>query len=1166
MANAKQQGVVCLVLVLSLSAFTPLAAQVVQGSISGTLVDASGAGVPGAKITATDKGTGQVATATSDNSGLFRLPSLSIGAYDVEIVKSGFRKLKLTSVSVGANADSSMGNLPLELGEMTTTVEVTAAPPLLEGTQAQITTSISGPMLSQYPGISENEGLDFVALGLPGVNNARDISFTNTNGVGFAVNGLRERNNDQQIDGQNNNDNSVTGPSLFLSNIDFVQEYQITTNQFGPEYGRNSGSVVNIITKSGTNNWHGTVSGTESNSVLNTRDNIQKFFQKINKVPRFNDEFTGATIGGPFWKDHVFAFGGFDDEINSSSTVYSSGLLTPTPLGITQMAACFPNSTSVKALQGLGPYGIGGGNPTPSGAVVNKVLTIGTGPATCTVQMDGVQRALGDSFHEYDWVYKQDVVISNSDRFFARYLFQKQTFFNTDIFGGGGAAAGYPANVPSKNQQFGLSWTHTFSSRTINEVRLNFGRETVEFGSNTIGNTVPNQQQIGSALARISFSDPSLLGFGPNTASPQGRIVNTYQVQDNLNYLIGRHQIKAGANFTYQRSPNIFLPTFNGNWNYTDWSGFANNVPNSITVTAGNPSLDFREYDTFVYGGDDFKLRPNLTLNLGLTWSYYGQPANLFNQITTRNQSSKATALWNPALPLSVTTFPKIPAPKNSWGPSVGLAYTPTWGGWLTGHGKTVIRGGYRLTYDPPFYNIYLNISSSTPVVLSQTLTAGAALKANPLPAQPFGPAVRAQLKPFLTLGVFDPRTFPEVSITPNFGPDKAHEWSFGIQRELVAGAVLEARYVGNHGVNLFQSFNANPLVSGLASSFPKLVPSGVKACANPQAVGFGRESCNEGILLLRGNTGYSDYNSAQVEFRTDALWRQLTLRAGYTFSKATDNASEIFSSFAGGSTYDNAQNAFDIKKGEHGLSGFNIPQNFTVSFVEQIPFRRSQPGVLGHILGGWGFSGTATLSSGQPFTPEQIFLNTFSGGSAYDTPYDLSFIGVFETARPFVGSLSAPSSSVGIFAGDACALALVSGTICAAPNTLLDMNAANTTGTVKTVTKSQVRFIVNGGTADSIFGTPFGNAARNSLREYQVASANFDLFKDIKFWERVTLQWHMTMLDVFNHPSFGLPGPSGIDPFIEDAGKSAQGTGFDDPRLFTGGHRSIRFGLKVIF
>ncbi|MDE3135697.1 MAG: hypothetical protein KGL59_03935 [Acidobacteriota bacterium] len=990
------------------------------------------------------------------------------------------------------------------------------------------------------------------------------MAFSNSNGTDFSVNGIRSRNNDQQIDGQNNNDNSVAGPALFLSNPDFVQDYQITTNQFGAEYGRNSGSVVNIITKSGTNNWHGTVSATEGNSVLDSLSNTQKAFEGLTKVPRFNNIFPSATIGGPLWKNHIFMFGGFDTQINSSKFVYANGGLTPTPLGVSQMAGCFPGSASIAALQSHGPYAVGGGDPTISGKPEIVTLTGASTPdGTCGVEMAGVQRTLSNSLHEYDWVYRVDVTVSDKDRFYGRYLYQKQTFFNTDAFSSSNiyAAAGYPVNVPSLGQDIGLSWTHVISGRQVNEARFSYGRTNVQFGGNGIGNTIPTQENIGTALARITFSDPSLLGFGPPTNAPQGRIVNTYQVQDNWSYLWGRHQLRAGANYTRQRSPNIFLPNFNGSFRFADWSAFAQNVPNSVSIANGNPKLNFIENDTFLYVADDFKVTPNLTLNLGLTWSYYGQPANLFNQITTQRETNPSTAFWNTSLPLSVRTFPSIPSVKNSFAPGFGFAYSPQWGGWLTGNGKTVIRGGYRLAYDPPYYNIYLNIASAAPMVFLQTFGKAASGKI-PLLADPVGTNVRTQLAPVLTPGVFNPRQFNETSIGPNFGPDYVSLWSFGIQRELTKGAVFEARYVGNHGSDLFQSINANPFVAGLATSFPNSLPSGVTPCLAADAAvpsATGRQNCNFGAVRERINGAYSNYNALQLEFRSTNLFNQLTMLTGYTFSKTLDNASEIFGTFGGGNTLAFSQNPFNNANGEYGLSGLDIPQTFNLSFVESLPFYRSQHGVIGHILGGWGVSSTYILSSGQTYTPQQFALAFSTGTNTQDTVFDNAFAGTFETFRPFLSNPNANPMNVGVFAGDACGLF---GAGCAlTPTTLLNFNAVNTTGTVNTVDKSQVRFIVNGATAQSVFGTPYGNAARNSLRDAKTNSANITIFKNFKFWEKATLEWHMSLINAFNHPNF-----SSVDPFVDDAGLQAETTGFADPSLFSGGNRSILFGLKVTF
>jgi hypothetical protein len=1134
----------------------PSSGQVLKGSISGTVADPQGAVVSGAQVKATQLETGTVLTSTSDNSGSFHFNLIPAGTYKIEVSAPGFKTALQNNILVSAGRDSGVGLVKLSVGETSTTVEVSSEAPLIETTQSQVTNTFSGTQLTTFAGLQENEGLDNLALFVPGVVAARDNGFSNTNGGGgFSVNGLRGRNNDQQIDGQNNNDNSVAGPGLFVSDTEFVQQYVLITNQFGPEYGRNAGSVVNVITKSGTNAWHGSVYGTESNSILNSMTNFEKQFDNISHPPRLQDEFTGFTVGGPMVKNKLFFFGGFDDEIVTQHVTSSSGGLTPTPAGLAQLAGCFPGSQNLTTFSKIGPFGISAGNPTVTPGS-NTAIDVGS----CTgVDFGSVTRSLSAPVHQFNFVNREDLQLG-SDTLTARYIFNRGNFFNLDECADC-AAAGYPTSVPALSQALLLGWTHNINSKMVNEVRGSFGRLNVLFGGNTIG-TMPTD--VASAVTRITFAQPSgLLAVGPATNLPQFRIVNTYQAQDNFNYVVGKHQLKAGVNYTYQRSPNGFLPAVNGSFQFLNWSNFLANTPRTVNIAAGSPSFDLREHDTFLYAGDDWKIGQNLTLNLGITWSYYGQPANLFNQITTARESDPATQLFNPNLPLSVRTFPSFPSKKNSFGPSIGFAYSPQWGGMLTGNGKTVIRGGYRLLYDPPFYNIYSNMATAAPEVFSNTFSAATTPAASslPLPANPIGPNVRAELTPQLLKGVFDPRTFNQTSLTPDFGPDRVHSYSLGIERELSKNSALELRYVGNHATDLFQSINGNPFIADLARDFPNLVPAGVTPCTNPQVVlgpgqtrnpATGRENCNEGVLRLRSNGGFSNYNGFQAEFRANNLFKQLTIRTGYTFSKNLDNVSEIFSTGAGGNSIAFAQNPFN-QTGEYGFSGLDTPHQWTILFTEEFPFFKEQHGLVGHVLGGWSVSGNYVLASGQRYTPSQaVFSQLTANGNYQDNTFNNAFIGA-DTARPFLGSNSAPINTVGIFAGDGCALfgSAATDAVCTlAPTALVSLNALNNGAGVggqgiATITNNQVRFIANTGVAQTVFGTPFGNTPRNIATDAITNTANASIFKRFKFTERASFEFHATALNVFNHMNF-----QSIDPFIEDAGLVQPGTGFAVPSV----------------
>jgi hypothetical protein len=548
----------------------------------------------------------------------------------------------------------------------------------------------------------------------------------------------------------------------------------------------------------------------------------------------------------------------------------------------------------------------------------------------------------------------------------------------------------------------------------------------------------------------------------------------------------------------------------------------------------------------------------------------------LFHDKTTAQQAG-SQPFWDPTLPTSTTTFPSIPSPKASFGPNVGFAWTPGSRdgmlGKVLGNNKTTIRGGYRYAYDPPFYNIYLNIASAAPNALAQTITPASFGGPLPsIPTSPFGPAVRDSLSTnnVLVFGVKDPRTFNETTITPDFGPQKTSRWSLGIQRELSSAAAFEIRYVGNHATNLFQSIDANPFIAGTAADFPSLIPAGITPCTTPAIPSaLGRVNCNEGVIRERTNSAYSDYHAVEMELRTTSLWRQLTMRANYTFSKATDNADEIFGTFGTGSANPFSQNPLDFKGGEHGLSGLDFPHQINLLITEDLPFFRGQHGIVGHLAGGWAVSAGYHWASGQNYTPAQIFLAQGSGSPYLDGAFNAAFSG-FGTAdgaiRPFIGSTSAPVTQVGMFAGDACNYA---GVGCGfAPDQLISFNSinANPTDTVGVpVTKNAVRFIANGPEANAVFGTPFGNAARNSLRAAKINNVDMSVFKNFKFWERANVQLHIDATNVFNHTQ-----PNNVDPYIDDAGLRSFETGFGIPQLFPSGtatsNRIVRIGMVISF
>jgi hypothetical protein len=545
----------CLMMVL-LTTFA-LGQGIVTGSIAGTVVDPQKAVVVGAKVMAKNIATAVEFRTTSNEAGLFTVRSIPIGTYRVTVEAPNFHKLAVDGVTVSTGLTTDMGAVALALGSTAETVTVEGTAPLIETTNAQGGATFTSATAAELP---LNGGFDQLVLFTPGVVSSGQLGglFPNSNGASFASNGQRERSNSFQIDGQFNNDTVITGPAIFFANQDALQEVQVVTNNFGVEYGRTSGATVNYVTKSGTNNFHG--SGFEYYTG-NWGDSLthQEKLADPPTVARYTENRWGGTIGGPIIPNKIFFFGSYlQDTAKGSSSPSVSSLLTPTPLGLTQLATCYPGNPGVAALQAIGPFAVAQGSPTVSGTPQNLSLGGGaTGLDPCSVQFAGVSRTLPSIANDYEVVARVDMAMSPRDQLFVRYLFTQPLLAGSNVSPAqfGNSAEGGTVSFGGRNQQIALDWTRSWSTFFVNQVRFSYVREFSGFQGGAFPDCTAGD--LGACPTLYSLAN-GLLAFG------QGVNVPSVGTRSGRTMLLGSMAVtplSSVGNTTGSVPPTCFCPS-----------------------------------------------------------------------------------------------------------------------------------------------------------------------------------------------------------------------------------------------------------------------------------------------------------------------------------------------------------------------------------------------------------------------------------------------------------------------------------------------------------------------------------------------------------------------------------------------------------------------------
>jgi outer membrane receptor protein involved in Fe transport len=1254
-------------------------AQVTTGNLQGVVTDQQNAVVKGATVKVTNTETGISRETTTNDEGFWRVTNLIPGEhYKVEVTATGFAA-KATDNVVVRLASENTADVQLGVQGATGEVTVTAEQPLIQTQQSQLSQSYTPQQLTQLPFVG---AIDNLALLTPGVITPGDTDFAN--GVGISANGNRGRSNNFQIDGQDNNDNSVAGPALSITNGEAIGDFQVVTNSFSAEFGRNSGAQINVVTRSGTNEFHGALFEFHRNSALNARDNLEKkagarfgflasngFTQFQGLATRFNDgpgpfreNRFGGRLGGPIVKNKAFFFATYEGTYFRGEDVgegLTSFTYAPNAEGVANVNRLFNNAATGTLLalspataQHAGVYMCappvedvnGDGTPdtfqfstagtaglaTPGNLAPIAVIADATAPGGRRV-IFGCEnvRSVQSLSTTHQFIGRVDWNLSNKDTLQTRYIYDNSKF----PLQGGRFLGGFFYDVPSKNNNLGVTWTRNIKSSMVNEARFNFSRLQVDFGDVAgaqpgTNNPGPGISFAGTQSLASNITGGILTTFGALNNIPQNRVVDVYQFQDTIAQTVGNHALKYGADIRHQKVDNFFLPNFTGQYRFasggavpantffnygttglngtarTTATGFENLIlgrPDRISFALGNPQIETTQNDFFFFVQDDWRIRPTLTLNLGLRYEISTTPFNPIIEQVRERESNSSTALFNTAFPLEFRTTNELPIDKNNFGPRVGFAWSPNFnfGGDRFRDGKTVIRGGFGIAYDPPYFNIVLNTVTAAPFAGVGTLVQPAGTGVT----YPFLPQTTAALNATPGTNGGDPRLFNQTRVDPDLYNPYTMSFNFGIQQEVGRRSVIEARYVGSRIVGQFQTINGNPNLrfllmagdyfgnstmfthgnlpgtcTGATCQVPTSANGWQSRTVDPLAPltptripGSGRVDPNYGLVRTRINGATSTYNGLQVRFDT-RFTNDLTLNANYTWSKTIDNASEIFSTFGGGSTVAQSQDPFDFNSGERGLSAFDQRHNFTTNFLYTLPFMKDQKGWEGNLLGGWEFGGLIRIGSGRAYTPTDFY-------GMYDTAWEGGFIGA-GALRPFNGNPTAPTGTIAFGYGAAC-LGIFGGPECdynggaAGPGSFIVYNTANvgSNGTVVSAAnvRNAARLVYNDFGMFSNFGlplsileafnlfrSPFGDVGRNTFLGEPFAIVNASVFKTFRVTENTKLEFRAEALNLLNHRNFGVP-----DVFTEDAAKQFGGT-FQNPGFNNGGNRGMRFGLRFVF
>ena len=936
-----------------------VSAQTFRGTVLGTVTDSTGALVAGAKVSVKNINTGQERSTETSNDGSYSVAELPVGTYTVTITQPGFQTAVTSDVVVDVASERRVDSV-LKTGEVSQRVEVSGEIlPQVETTSAELGGTLTSAAIENLP-VNGRDYTKLIYLN-PGVAGSPDQISDSPGSYGtFSMNGQRGRSNNFLLDGTDMNDGyrndpaineaGVFGDPATILPIDAVAELRVLSN-YEAEYGRNSGAVVNIVTKSGTNTWHGSALEYFRSGKQGARNYFN--FEPDPKSPFNNNQF-GGSLGGALIKDKTFFYANYEGQRENGAQATTACVPDPAVVAATEDAITSGGGTVnevTAALLARNPW------PTPNIAGAESDIN------GCTTNN------LSTSTHFFNRV---DSMIAKIDHNFnadnlltGRYYFgdSNQSFPFAQL--AGGLLPGFNTITPTRVQLVSLSYVRVMNSNQVNEARLGWNRFAEGFFPEDKG--VDPNASIGlntgvsgydSGLPSISVG--SFSQIGATSSVPRNRVDTNWHFIDNYSWKAGKHDIKFGYEFRRTTVKQVIDHDFRGTLGFDDLNAFLEGTPDtsifSSAQIAGNTLRHTFQNSHAFYLQDSYRLSQRLTLNYGVRWDYFGVVGEK-NDLLFRFDPANGGSMPQ------VGSNGLYDSDKNNFAPRVAFAYD------VTGHGKTVIRAGWGIFYDAFSQDMFLGH-----LPWNCIFCPGPAYDGTGASGLSFGVVSGDPLQKNVPVYGDFSNNIDFFVVDPHMRTPYVQNFNLNLQQQLGSRAVLQVGYVGAKGTKLFQYLDINQpsLAEITASDLASGAPSYLSV---PRVLANFPEYLNE-----ERSSASSFYHALQTSLRLSS-WHGLTSQANLVWSHSIDTASDLEDFLPNQAQPQDSTNP----AGDRGNSSFDIRRRFTWSFTYELP---RMGGSMPKLKNGWGFDGTANLQDGQPWQLNYEFEGDYSGGGeGFDRP-----------------------------------------------------------------------------------------------------------------------------------------------------------------------------------